>query len=276
MALMVGLAFVVGLQVGSFLNVCIRRWPLGQSVVRPGSLCPGCSAPIAWRDKLPVVSFVALRRRCRACREPISWRYPLVEILTAAVFASIAAHFGTGPDAFKQAVFASMMLVLVFTDIDHRILPDKVTLTGIAMGIAISPLVALPPGPAGMLIGLWGPGIPAWGVSLIEALLAAAVFGGCLWVVGEAYYRVRGREGLGLGDVKLIALIAAFQGSAATALVLIIGSWLATLGGILAITLYGKDRDHPIPLGSYLAGTALVMIFVAEPILDLYWSLILG
>ena len=276
MALMVGLAFVMGLQVGSFLNVCIRRWPLGQSVVRPGSLCPRCNSPIGWRDKLPVVSFVALRRRCRNCREAISWRYPLVEILTAAVFAGIAAQFGTGPDAFKQAVFASMMLVLVFTDIDHRILPDKVTLTGIAMGIAISPLVALPPGPAGMLVGLWGPGFPAWGVSLLEALLSAAVFGGCLWMVGEAYYRVRGSEGLGLGDVKLIAFIAAFQGSAATALVLIIGSWLATLGGILAITHYGKDRDYLIPLGSYLAGTALVMIFVAEPILDLYWSLILG
>lgn len=276
MAAIVGVAFLLGLQVGSFLNVCIRRWPLGQSVVRPGSRCPACGSPLAWRDKLPVVSFAVLRGRCRSCKGRISWRYPLLELGTAAVFAGIAARFGAGPEGGKQVLFASMMLVLVFTDIDHRVLPDKVTLTGLALGIAISPLVALPIGPIVLGLGLWNAGYPPWAVSMADSVLAALLFGGLLWIAGEAYYRIKGVEGLGLGDVKLIAMIAAFQGSAAAALVLVIGSWLAMLGGVLTIIVLKKSRDHPIPLGAYFAATALLALFLARPILDLYWSLILG
>ena len=276
MAGLVGLAFVVGLHVGSFLNVCIRRWPLGLSVVRPGSHCPACDSPLAWRDKLPVVSFVILGGRCRSCGETIPWRYPLVEILTAMVYGGIALRFGASPEACKHAVFAAMMLVLLFTDIDHRTLPDKVTLSGLALGIAISPGVAPPAGPVSMVLGIRGMDGPTWAVSLADSVLAAVVFAGFLWIVGEAYYRIRGVEGLGFGDVKMMAMIGAFLGSSATALVLVLGCWLATLGGVLAVAFYAKDRNHAIPLGAYFAAAALLVLFAGGPILDLYWDLILG
>ncbi len=270
-----GLAMLVGLNVGSFLNVCIRRWPLGLSVVRPPSQCPACGSSLAWLDKIPVLSFIALRGRCRSCSEPISWRYPLVEILTALVFGGVVVQSGTGPEACKQLIFAAMMLVLLFTDIEHRTLPDRVTLTGLALGVGISPFVELPTGPARIVMGLCGIHSPAWFVSLCDSVLAATAFGGLLWIVGESYYRLRGVEGLGFGDVKMVAMIGAFQGTAATPLVIIIGCWLALLGGVVAIVLFARDRNHPIPLGAYLAVTALIVLFTGREILDLYWDLIL-
>ncbi len=274
---LVGLAVLAGLNAGSFLNVCIRRWPLGLSVVRPGSHCPACGYSLAWRDKIPVLSFFVLQGRCRNCQVPISWRYPLVEGLTALLYGGIAIQFGASPEAGKQVVFASMMLVLLFTDVDHRVLPDRVTMGGLALGLAVSPFVVLPAGPVNLVKGLGsinGNG-PSWGVSLAESVLAATVFGGFLWIVGESYYRIRGVEGLGLGDVKMIAMIGAFQGTAATVLILVIGCWLATLGGILAIVLFGKTRNYRIPLGAYFAVSALIVLFAGSTILDLYWDLIL-
>ena len=272
----VGAAFLLGLLTGSFLNVCIRRWPVGQSVVSPGSLCPKCGSPIAWRDKIPVLSFFILGRRCRNCKGLISWRYPSVELLNAAVYALLATRDGGSLEFWKHALFASMMIILIFTDIDHRILPDRVTVTGIGLGIAFSPFVELPDGPARAVLTLNSIQAVPWMVSLAESLLAAVVFGGLLWFVGEAYYRIRGVEGLGLGDVKLIAMIAAFHGSSCGALVLIIGTFVAAVSGAIVVLAAKKGWDHPIPLGSYLACSALGAIFLAQPILDLYWDLVLG
>lgn len=272
----VGAAFLLGLLTGSFLNVCIRRLPVGESVVSPGSHCPQCGSPIAWRDKIPVLSFFILGCRCRDCKRPISWRYPSVELLNAVIYALLATLDGGGVDFWKHAVFASMMIVLIFTDIDHRILPDRITLTGIGLGIALSPFAELPHGPARVVLALNAiPAVP-WMTSLAESLLAAAVFGGLLWLVGEAYYRIRGVEGLGLGDIKLIAMIAAFHGSAFGALVLIIGSFVAAITGAILVAVARRGWDHPIPLGSFLACSALAALFVAQPIVDLYWGLVLG
>ena len=270
----IGSAFVLGLLVGSFLNVCIRRWPLGQSVTFPGSHCPDCGCPIKWRDKIPVLSFFLLSRRCRRCKEPISWRYPSVELLNAVVYALLATREGSSLEFWKNAIFASMMLILIFTDVDHRILPDQVTLTGIATGIAFSPFAGMPEGPVKVFLLLNGLKAPAWIVSLGESLLAAGAFAGLLWVIGEAYYRLRGLEGLGFGDVKLIALIAAFQGSAVGALILVAGTCSAAIGGFIFIKLTKKGWQHPIPLGSYFACASMAALFAAEPILDLYWELV--
>lgn len=274
--MLVGAAFLLGLLTGSFLNVCIRRWPVGQSVVSPGSLCPNCGSPIAWRDKIPVVSFFVLGRRCRSCKGPIAWRYPSVELLNAMVYALLATRDGSGLEFWKHAVFASMMIILIFTDIDHRILPDRVTLSGIGLGIAFSPFAELPDGPARALLVLNSVQAIPWMVSLAESLLATAVLGGLLLLVREAYYRIRRLDGLGLGDVKLMAMIAAFHGSAFGALVLIIGTCVAAISGVVFVLATGKGWDHPIPLGSYLACSAVAALFLAQPILDLYWGLVLG
>lgn len=276
MALLAGFGFVLGLAAGSFVNVCIRRWPIGMSVISPGSHCPDCGILIAWRDKIPVLSFFLLGRRCRYCSRPISWRYPSVELLNGAVWAVLAARDGGGPEFWKHAIFASMMIVLLFTDLDRRILPDPVTLGGLGLGLAFSLVVMLPAGPVGLAVASdsvrWGPRA----ASLAESLLAAAVFGGLLWIVGEAYYRIRRVEGLGLGDVKLIAMVGAFHGTAFGALVLVAGTLAAAACGAFYILLAGKPWDHPIPLGSYFAGTALVALFAADAVLNLYWGLILG
>lgn len=270
------LAFVPGLVVGSFLNVCIFRWPRGQSVVSPSSHCPSCGTFIAWRDKIPVLSFIVLRRQCRSCASPISWQYPTVELLNAALWAGLAAHHGGGPEFWKHAIFASMMIVLFFADIGHRILPDPITLGGLGLGIASSAVVTLPPGPVGLALSLNSIQLGPRAVSMAESLLAGAVFGTLLWVVREAYYRIRGKEGMGLGDVKLIAMVAAFQGAAFGALVVVLGTLLAAVCGAAFIMLARKGWDHPIPLGSYLSGTAIICLFAADAILNLYWGLVLG
>ncbi len=262
--------------VGSFLNVCIHRWPIGQSVVAPRSRCPRCSGRIAWYDNIPVLSFVMLRGRCRNCRRRIAWRYPVVELLNGFAYAMIVTQVGIGAEAWKLAILASMMLILFFTDLEHFILPDRVTLTGIATGIAFSWFVALRPGIAGEVLQSFGSFPPPGVVSLTESILGASLFGGVLFLIGEIYYRLRCVEGLGLGDVKLVAMIAAFQGTSEALLVLLAACLLATICGSLAVLAGGKQWRDPLPLGSYLAGAALACIFVAGAILNRYWEFVLG
>lgn len=275
MAEIVG-AFGFGLLTGSFLNVCIHRWPIGQSVVSPRSRCPRCSAQIAWYDNLPVLSFAILRGRCRRCRGRIAWRYPAVELLNGLAYALIAARFGFGAEAWKLALLASMMLILFFTDLAHLILPNQVTKAGIVAGIAFSWLVPLRPGIAEELLHVFGRYPSLETVSLAESILGAILFGGGLFLVGEVYYRLRGVVGLGRGDVKLVAMIAAFQGTAEALLVLFGASLLATVAGSLAVLAGGKGWRDPLPLGSYLAGVSLACIFLADAILNRYWEFVLG
>ena len=266
----------LGLLVGSFLNVCIHRWPLGQSVVGPRSYCPTCSHSIAWYDNVPLGSFLWLRGRCRRCEQPISVRYPLVEALNAVAYGLIVMSFGTGPEAWKAALFASMMLILFFTDWAHFILPNQITYGGLIAGIALSAFVPLRQGLADLVYLPLGAGPAPWVVSLTESLLGAVLFGGALFVIGELFYRIRGIEGLGRGDVKLVAMIAAFQGTSVTLLILLAGSLLATVFGTLAIVAKGRNWHTPLPFGSYLSATALGSLFSADAILNRYWEYVLG
>ena len=269
-------AFAIGLLVGSFLNVCIRRWPIGESVVKPRSRCPRCSTPIAWYDNLPVLSFAMLRGRCRTCGRRIAWRYPAVELVNGFAFAMIAHQFGIGAEGWKLAVLASMMLILFFTDLAHLILPDEVTKTGIAAGIACSWFVPLRPGVAEGLLHFFGSYPRLEAVSLMESILGAILFGGGLFLIGEIYYRVRGVEGLGFGDVKLVAMIAAFQGTAEALLVVLVACLLATVFGSLGVFAGGRGWRDPLPLGSYVSGVALASIFLADAMLNRYWEFVLG
>ena len=269
-------AFLFGLLAGSFLTVCIHRWPIGESVVKPRSRCPRCSAQIAWYDNVPVLSFAMLRGRCRTCRRRIPWIYPVVELLNGLAYALIAHQFGIGAEGCKLALLASMMLILFFTDLAHLILPDQVTKTGIATGIACSWFVPLRPGIAEELLHLSGSYPPMEVVSLTESVLGAILFGGGLFFIGQVYFRLRGVEGIGFGDVKLIAMIAAFQGTAEALLVLLGACLLATVLGSLAVFAGGRGWRDPLPLGSYIAGVALVSIFLADAMLNRYWEFVLG
>lgn len=272
---MTALAFLLGLVVGSFLNVCIHRWPRAESVVAPRSRCYTCGRQIAWHDNIPALSYILLRGRCRSCGTAISPRYLLAELATASLFALIAVEFGTGLAALKAALFAAMLTILFFTDLERFVLPDQVTLSGFFAGIAFSPFVPLRPGVAQVGCDLLGLYPAPWAVSLLESLASALIWGGILYLTGEIFYRLRGVEGLGFGDVKLVAMLAAFQGSSETLLVLLAACLLATLCGTVAVLSGRKQWSSPLPLGSYLAFAGIAALFCADSILNRYWDLVL-
>lgn len=214
-------AAVLGALVGSFANVCIHRLPRGESVVAPRSACPGCGTPIRAADNVPILSWLLLRARCRTCRAPISARYPLVEALVAAIFLAAALRHGPGTLALAGAVLATAAVILAATDLDARVLPDEITLTVLVIGLVLAAVRDLP-------------GLPSRGAATFEAHLlpaaAGAAFGALLvWGVGAAYRLLRGAEGMGLGDVKMIAMIGAFVGPAGVLLTLLVASVTGTV-----------------------------------------------
>lgn len=272
---MTALAFLLGLAVGSFLNVCIHRWPRAESVVAPRSRCPACNGQIAWRDNVPALSYILLRGRCRSCGAAVPARYLLVELATAGLFALVAVEFGAGLAALKVALLAAMLTILFFTDLEHFVLPDQVTVSGLLAGIAFSPFVPLRAGVAQVGCDLLGLHPAPWAVSLLESLASALIFGGILYLTGEIFYRLRGVEGLGFGDVKLVAMLAAFQGSSEALLALLAACLLATLYGTAAVLSGRQQWRSPLPLGSYLAFAGIAASFCADDILNRYWELVL-
>lgn len=272
---MTALAFLLGMLAGSFLNVCIHRWPRGESVVSPRSHCPSCERPIAWHDNIPALSYILLRGRCRDCGAAISPRYLMVELATAGLFTLIALDLGTGLAAFKVALLAAMLTILFFTDLEHFVLPDQVTLSGLFAGVAFSPFVPLRAGIAQVGCDFLGLYPAPWAVSLLESLSSALILGGILYLTGEIFYRARGVEGLGFGDVKLVAMLAAFQGSSEALLVLLAACLLATLYGTAAVLSGHQQWRSPLPLGSYLAFAGIAALFCADDILNRYWDLVL-
>ena len=268
--------FLFGLLIGSFLNVCIHRWPPEESVVSPRSYCPKCKRTISWFDNIPVFSYILLRGRCRGCAESISPRYPLVEILNPVLFALIVGRFGLTADSAKMMLFASMMIVLFFTDIAEYILPDEITIGGTVIGFLLSPFLLLEDGLSSILFFFLGRNPEAWARSLTESVLGAVLFGGVLFVIGEIYFRVRDIDGLGLGDVKMVAMIAAFWGVPQTMFVLILGSIVAAIVGVLLIVVAKKDWKYALPFGSYLAAAAVLAMFWSQGILTWYWNQVAG
>src|ERR1700735_2726954 len=197
--------FLFGLIIGSFLNVCILRIPSGKSIVLPASACPKCGEPIRPYDNIPVLSYLLLGGQCRGWKTKISWMYPLVELLTGLLFLGCFYAFGISVETGKWASFSAIMVVLVFTDLRERILPDVVNFTGFALGLVFSLFVAPTDGSALWIanhIFQFPPPQPV--LSLADALLGAGLGSGLLWLVSEAYFRLRGREGMGLGDVKMM------------------------------------------------------------------------
>lgn len=240
---------LLGLAVGSFLNVCIYRLPRGESLNVPASHCTACSRPLAWYENIPLVSWLILRGRCRTCREPISAVYPAVEAITAAVFVAGYAIYGLTPLLAVRLLFACAMIVLFAIDFRHYILPNVITLPGIVVGFLLS--FVLPPGWAASLIGL----------------LAG---GGVLLAIAEAYYRLRGVEGLGMGDVKMLAMIGAFLGWQLMLVTLVLASFAGSLVGVGLMIARRGGAKHALPFGTFLAVGALVAAVAGEQLFDWY------
>ena len=252
------LAFVFGLVIGSFLNVCIYRWPLDLSVVRPRSHCVACDAQIAWYDNIPLVSFALLGGRCRHCKARISWRYPVVELLTGALFFWFVKSYGVTPEAAKMCCFTAMLVALVFTDLEQRILPDEFTLGGTLLGLAFAPFVKVGDDATAMLLLLFGvdPG-DRW-LSVFEAAVGAALPAFFLWGGGWLYLKLRHKEGLGFGDVKLVAMVGSFLGFRGALLTLLLGSVSGSILGYGYIKLTGKDpSEYELPFGTFLGAAGL-------------------
>jgi len=230
-------AFLVGACIGSFLNVVIHRLPRGESIVSPRSRCPGCGRAIPPWENIPIVSFLALGGKCAGCGMEISWRYPAVELLTASGFAALFLLDGPGIPLLRDLLFVSLLLPIAFIDIDHRIIPDELSLGGLAAGLLFS---FLPGGD--------------WKGSLTGALLG----GGILYATAFLYEKIRGAEGMGGGDIKLLAMIGAFIGWRGTLATIFFGALLGAIGGMLAMRKGGDGLKTAIPFGPYLCAAALV------------------
>ncbi len=251
-SLQISILAVLGLAFGSFLNVCVHRIPRGQSLAHPGSRCPACAYELRWFDNIPVVSYAVLGGRCRKCRAPISIRYPAVELATMALFVLHGLGFGWDALLVPRLIFACAMVVLFAIDLEHHLLPNVITLPGIAIGLVSS--AVLPPG-------------------LVDALIGTVAGGGVLWLVGAAYYRYSGHEGMGGGDVKMLAMIGAFLGWKLMLLTLVLSSLAGSLIGVIVIAARRGDMKYALPYGTFLALGALAASLAGSRILHWYLSL---
>ena len=247
----VGLA-ILGLAIGSFLNVCIHRLPRQASIVSPASSCPQCGYVLRWFDNIPVLSYVFLAGRCRQCRTPISIRYPIIELVTMVIFVAHLLVFGWDIILVPRLLFASILIALFAIDLEHHLLPNVITLPGIVVGLAFSAM--LPPG-------------------IADALIGTLVGGGVLWVIGEAYYRYSGHEGMGGGDVKMLAMIGAFLGWKLVILTLVLSSLLGSLIGVIVIAVRRGGMKYALPYGTFLSLAALCSSLVGMRIIDWYVGL---
>lgn len=297
--------FVLGLAFGSFLNVCIYRLPLGISVVTPASKCPTCGTPLKFYDNVPVLGWILLRGRCRSCKATISPRYVVVELLTASLFLLCYAKLGLSVAAVKCAVFGFLLLGLIFTDAETKLLPDKLTLSGLGLGLLFSVVV-----PVHDLASQLLPGVVALPVSseiswhlfsFVDAVLGATVGASFIYGAGAIYMRWRGVEGMGFGDVKLMAMVGAFLGLRLTVFTLFAATLAGSLFGVGTVFVVWAKRTrrrmvrhhesgrvarrkgwqsasmvyryYQMPFGVFLGSMALVAFFFGNSFLHWYWGL---
>lgn len=267
-------AFVVilGAIIGSFLNVVIHRVPLEKSIVFPNSSCPSCGASIRPYDNVPVLSWVVLRGRCRSCRTPISARYPAVELLTAALFGmTFWLRSGLTLSLPFDLLFVAALVALIFIDAEHMILPDAITLPGVALALIARALVPNLYGVSFLSEGAlanW----PDWTLSLLGAVFGALLGGGFLWLAGWLWERARGVEAMGLGDVKMMFMVGAYLGWPLTLLTIFIGVLTGSIAGVAIIMLSRGERDAQmlLPFGIFLGLGAIISLLVGVQISDWY------
>ena len=234
-------AFIFGAAIGSFLNVCIFRLPAGTSIIKPSSQCPHCHHPIRFYDNIPIISFAVLGGRCRHCKAKISWRYPLVELITAFLSLLLFLKFGLSWNYLVFFVFTAVLIVITFIDLDHQIIPDILTLPGIPLFFLAAVFIVK--------------------LSWVEALLGLLIGGGVLFVIAFVYELITKREGMGGGDIKLLAMIGGFLGWKSLIFVLLFSSFSGALIGIAAMIIKKQDTKYAIPFGPFLSAAAIAYIF---------------
>jgi leader peptidase (prepilin peptidase)/N-methyltransferase len=244
--------FVFGAMVGSFANVCILRIPAEESIVFPRSRCPKCKQPVRWYDNIPLISWILLRGRCRSCESPISFRYFVVELLTAIAAVTLYSRVGLGVEWLVLFPFLTALIIVTFIDLDHRIIPDAISLPGIAVGFLLS--LRGEPGPISSAIGI-------------------VTGGGLLLAVAWAYHAWTGREGMGGGDIKLLGMIGAFLGWKSVPFTMLLSSLTGSLVGIALMLWTRSDTKYAIPFGPFLALGAVAFIFYGDPLIAWYLGL---
>ena len=245
--------FILGSIVGSFLNVCIYRIPEGLSVVRPASRCPHCNTPIRWYHNLPILSWALLRGKCAYCKAVVSIRYPLVEALTGFFFVLAVFYFGFSAALPVYLVFLSLLVVVTFIDIDHQIIPNVITLPSLVFGFVSSFLIP-------------------W-LSWVDSILGIIAGGGLLFGVAYLYRLATGKDGMGMGDVKLIAMIGAFLGWQSILPIVFVASLIGSLIGIPLMCLKKADGKLAIPFGPFLSAASVIYLFWWYDIFSWYQSL---
>ena len=265
------MAFIAGLLIGSFLNVCIFRMPRDLSVMWPRSFCPECEHQIAWYDNVPILSYFVLRRRCRHCGKLIPARYLIVEILTAILFFAVVTALGLTLVAAKLCLLVALLVGLTFADLEERILPDEFTLGGTAVGLVLAWFIPVDDVIAHAIFSLQRIDVdPRW-MSVGESLLGVLVPSGFLWLGGVIFEKVRHKPGLGLGDVKMIAMIGAFLGLRATLLTLIVGSIAGSVIGLIYIQLTKKDASsYELPFGTFLGFAGIFVALAGQKVIHWY------
>lgn len=253
------LAALFGLIAGSFLNVVIHRWPLGESVLKPlRSYCPHCKETIAWYDNIPLLSYLLLKGKCRHCGGQISFQYFAVELLSCLLSLATWFYFQRVAHYFiYYCLLVAPLIAVIFIDLKHRIIPNAITLPGITVGV---------------IVHYWD-APPLWETqALMESLIGIAVGGGFLFIVAWTYEKIKKREGLGMGDVKLAMMFGAFFGWQQVLMILLFGSVLGSLVGLLVVAIK-RDWLYQLPFGPFLAIAAALQLFFGEPILVWYLAL---
>jgi leader peptidase (prepilin peptidase) / N-methyltransferase len=246
-------SFVLGAVVGSFINVVILRLPAeGESIVFPASRCPACKTPIRWYDNIPVLSFLLLRGRCRACGQPISIQYPLVELCMALLSLALYTKFALSFEFFFYFLFLAALLAIIFIDLQHQIIPDVISLPGIAIGFAGSFLNSQ--------------------ITWLQSGIGILAGGGILYGVAMGYYLLAGREGMGGGDIKLLAMIGAFLGWQSLLFVVFASSLAGSAVGIFAMLKQRQGGKTRLPYGPFLALAAMVFLFFQDDIFRFWQS----
>jgi len=246
--------FLFGLITGSFLNVCIYRLPRSRSIVYPGSMCTQCQNAIPWYDNIPVFSYILLGGKCRVCRTPISFRYPMIEILSGLMASALFLKFGLSPETLIYFVFTSTLLVVTFIDIDHRIIPDGISLPGIAVFFIAS--FFLP------------------GMTWLDSITGILAGGGALFAIAWGYTAVTKKEGMGGGDIKLLAMIGAAIGWKGVIFTIFVSSTAGSLIGIIVMLLSDKNMKMAIPFGPFLSIGAMAHIFFGPELISWYFTLL--
>jgi len=247
------ISIIIGAMVGSFLNVCICRLPKGESIITPRSHCPQCQTLIRFYDNIPLLSYLLLHGKCRSCRAPISIQYPTVEGVTALGSLVLFLKFGISWEYLLYFLFLSALIVITVIDLYHQIIPDVISLPGVGIGLLAS--LVLPH------------------LTFLNSLTGALLGGGSLFLVATLYQWFFKREGMGGGDVKLLAMVGAFLGWKAVILTILFSSFIGSITGIIFIAVKGKNLKYAIPFGPFLSLGAVLSLFMGEEIVRWYLSI---